>query len=1518
MTTTKWRISTLLITALAAPALFASNGSPILDDNAQSFSVYDNYGHKLSLKDLSFDTIGKDTIVKTANKNVSFSTSFGTITLHKKSLMVVKALDKDAPVLYLVDGQLDVITPDDYRGKIKIATPVSLYELEKNGSILVTSTEDEEKAEVFQGNVQSYNALSNKHLSVDKLKAIDMSKKDTQPTPLTKDQVQKHQYLAKSEDVKAMLSPDITVTPVEEEKTMTATQPPLSEEKATATEEKTEATKEKTEATKEEAVTQIAPSQTPIKVTPLTPQKLPLGVTSIIKNDSGSKDFDIYITTAGNLQGQTAAINLAKLGTLYDTIRSLTKNNLMLGTGNITNFVHSFNDTQLQSAANIVGELGFDAIIPGAEDFNTGTETVSNLAQYSRMNKGPLVLSANVLDPEGKLMFQPYQLYNYNGYTVLVTGLTGTNKATENLNLNIADKETILHNANAYIKEAKTFADFVIVVSNVDDPLFNAQSISTQIKGIDLVVDGSSEHSSTYKIEDTHYIAPGEGLQNIGLIDIHVTDGKLVSTRTQLVHSDDINKSASSTLAKQYGITHIAEKSAIVADLHNIQEAAAPEPTLNHVTTTAQEAYDATHAEATTVKETAKNTIEETLEQRLDQTTNSYPFGITPVVKNNSFNTTFDIYVATTGKTHGAIDGISYAKLGTLFDAGRALTKNTLLLDAGNSTSGNNIINKNKGEIAKHITSLLDYDAIIPGAGDFAYGIDNLVNMAKANKENGGPTLISSNALDTDGNFQFQPYSLYLYNGYKVLVTGLTGSNSLTDAMGEDLTNPEIAKNAQIYINEAKKFADYIIVVSNVHSKQFNGVDICKNLTGIDLFIDGGMDTARTDTIGSTSYLATGSQLQSIGLIDIAIVDGKLKATYPMLISKDDINDASESDIAKKYGITNVDGSSKIETYLSSIPYPQTLKTVPSANTTLQFVSESIIETPSKQPSKPTLTSVTTKPRAQAPTQLSHVITPRKTSSPTMLPPVVTPTKLARPTLLKPVVAPITIAKPTMAKPIVTAEKQSGPTMMKAVVTPTQSTIKAPTLTAPRVSSTETEEQTPFKETEGKLVSTPSLLLQGSSVEDKVHAGVVAKLKATSNFKSLSMDDAEIPVQLTIVPYVHYKGFSLGFQNSMKIEDVLTSIDSSDIDYSFDMTDLDGKADYLQYATDYIDHLTYKSKADIIDINISRGIYDTPITSSLFYPTQGDDREEALHASMKYSWSNESLTGFIDDLSLSNYTDDDDYSYQIAGLYGSLKYSGLDFFKLTLGTTARITDTVSDDMTLDLYPMLSTDFTFVNMRKIKAYLTIDATGYLPMLPTYDSTRFFDSSKSNPFANFVTGANLNLTFYEKTTVAVGASYDIYDDDADPKIYTNMFHEDTDNDIFDNIPSSGSIIAHVQLNSVFDFVTLDTSYFMPMDPDDSYSISNDLLSIKMGFTYQGYHIGGYFLQNDLLDHISDVDVADMDSLKSFLKNSETLSGAYVQGNLTDNLELIGKVKIPNDSTDTAIALSIQGNLTFDHQF
>jgi len=1496
MTTTKWRISTLLMTALAAPALFASNGTPILEDNAQSLSVYDTYGHKLALKNLSFDTIEKDTIVRTGDQNVSFSTSFGTVTLHKNSLMVVKALEKNAPVLYLVDGQLDVITPEAYQGKIKIATPVSLYELDKNGSILVTSTEKEENAEVFQGNVQSYNTLSNKHLRVDKLSAIDMTLKNAEPKPLTKEQIQQHVYLANSDDVQALLASDIKAMSAEEEKSISTPEPSTLPPQAT----------DQTTSTENEAVTEQAPAQTPVKVTPLTPQKLPLGVTSIIKNDSGANNFDIYITTAGNVKGQTADINLAKLGTLYDTIRSLTKNNLMIGTGNITHLVGSFNNTQLQSAANIVGKLGFDAIIPGSEDLNTGTDSVRDLAQYSTMNNGPLVLSANILDPEGKLMFQPYQLYNYNGFTVLVTGLTGTNKNTTDLNLNIADTETILHNANKYITEAKTFADYVIVVSNVNDAQFNAQTISSQIKGIDLVIDGSSSTASTSQSQNSHYIAPGSDLQNIGLIDIQVKDGALASTQTRLVTHEDINNTASSSLAKQYGISTIAEDATIASNLQNIENAATPEPKLNHVTTTTQKTYEETHAEAATIKEKAKSSIGETLEQRLAQTTNGYPFGVTPVVKNDSFNTTFDIYVATTGKTYGSLDGISYAKLGTLFDAGRALTKNTLLLDAGNSTSGNNIVNKNNGEIVKNITSLLGYDAIIPGAGDFAYGIDNLVKTAQTNKENGGPTLISSNALDAEGNFQFQPYSLYLYNGYKVLVAGLTGSNSLTDAMGADLTNPEIAKNAQLYINEAKQFADYIIVVSNVNSKQFNGVDICKNVSGIDLFIDGGRDTAQTEMIGATSYLATGADLQSIGLIDIAIVDGKLKATYPMLISKDDINDASESDIAQKYGITNIDGSSKIETYLSSLTYPETIKTVPSANTSLHFVSSNIIETTHKTPSKPALSSVKTQPMIQAPTQLSHVVVPKKTGMPTMLPAVVTPTKKAAPTLLKPVVVAKKIAKPTLKTATVTATSHvPTPTLASSLVTSTTET---------------TERATPFNENEKSIVSSPSTLLQGSSVEDKVHAGIVTKLKATSNFKTLDMDfdDDEIPLQLSFVPYVRYKGFSLGLQNTIKIDDMLSSIDSADIKYSVDTSDLDGTVDYIQYAADHIDHLTYKSKADIIDINISRGTYNSPVTSSLFYPTQGDDDEEELHASMKYQWENVSLTGFIDDLSLTNFYDTDDDSYQIAGLYGSLKYSGLDFFKLTLGSTARFTETISDDNTLDLYPMISTDFTFVNMRKIRAYLTIDATGYLPMLPTYDSTKFFDSSKSNPFANFVTGANLNLTFYEKTTFALGASYDIYDDDTDPKIYTNMFHEDTDNDIFDNIPESGSIIAHVQLNSDFDFVTLDTSYYMPMDPDDSYSVANDLLSIKMGFTYKGYNFGGYFLQNDLLDNVSDVDITDIDSVKSFLKNSETVSGAYVQGNLTDNFELIGKVKIPNDSTDTAIAVSLQGNLTLDHQF
>ncbi len=68
--------------------------------------------------------------------------------------------------------------------------------------------------------------------------------------------------------------------------------------------------------------------------------------------------------------------------------------------------------------------LGYDAVAPGNHDFNYGQERLIEAAKFAAEYTDIKVLSANVLNAKGEMVFQPYQLYYFDDFVVGVIGAT--------------------------------------------------------------------------------------------------------------------------------------------------------------------------------------------------------------------------------------------------------------------------------------------------------------------------------------------------------------------------------------------------------------------------------------------------------------------------------------------------------------------------------------------------------------------------------------------------------------------------------------------------------------------------------------------------------------------------------------------------------------------------------------------------------------------------------------------------------------------------------------------------------------------------------------------------------------------------------------------------------------------------------------------------------------------------------------------------------------------------------------
>lgn len=347
------------------------------------------------------------------------------------------------------------------------------------------------------------------------------------------------------------------------------------------------------EATVEEkapvAAEPAAPAQTVPAAVVEEAIEYPFGVTPIVKNTQGDSEFDLFIVHTNDVHarvhsGEDGSIGYAKLSTMLKTARSITDNILVLDAGDVThgtNFANFFNG---ETIGQLLIMCGYDAVAPGNHDFNYGVENLENLAKYAEENSTLKVLSANITDEDGYLLFQPYQIYDFNGFKVAVFGLTTPDtktkahpKYTEGVEFM---NDAIIANAQTAIDLAHEYCDYVVVLGHlgiVDDGSTGVTStyVLENINGIDLFVDGHSHSELTGDnyVNGTLLVSAGEYMNNVGVVQIHVKDGKVEWTDAFLIKSSDVLDPANSELAKAYGIVAVPDDPEVDAYIASVEQA---------------------------------------------------------------------------------------------------------------------------------------------------------------------------------------------------------------------------------------------------------------------------------------------------------------------------------------------------------------------------------------------------------------------------------------------------------------------------------------------------------------------------------------------------------------------------------------------------------------------------------------------------------------------------------------------------------------------------------------------------------------------------------------------------------------------------------------------------------------------------------------------------------------------------------------------------------------------------------
>jgi 2',3'-cyclic-nucleotide 2'-phosphodiesterase (5'-nucleotidase family) len=309
----------------------------------------------------------------------------------------------------------------------------------------------------------------------------------------------------------------------------------------------------------------------------------------IVKSNDGEKSFNLYVVHTNDVHGRIEegdGIGYAKLATLLKMGRSVTNKVLVLDAGDVTHGTLLTNLFEGETAGVLLDMLGYDAVAPGNHDFNYGQERLIEAAKFAAEYTNLKVLSANVLNAKGEMVFQPYQLYYFDDFVVGVIGATTPDTETKTHPKNVEGlsfmSDAVIWGAQVLVDEVNARADYVIVLGHLgldEDGSYGITSrmVAENIKGIDLIVDGHSHTllENGLKVGDTLIVQAGEYMKYVGVVEISVKNDKVTNVYPFLISASEVKDPSKSELAKWAGITKVEADAEVTAYVESQKKALA-------------------------------------------------------------------------------------------------------------------------------------------------------------------------------------------------------------------------------------------------------------------------------------------------------------------------------------------------------------------------------------------------------------------------------------------------------------------------------------------------------------------------------------------------------------------------------------------------------------------------------------------------------------------------------------------------------------------------------------------------------------------------------------------------------------------------------------------------------------------------------------------------------------------------------------------------------------------------------
>lgn len=253
-------------------------------------------------------------------------------------------------------------------------------------------------------------------------------------------------------------------------------------------------------------------------------------ITIIHTNDTHSRLLD----TDGGL-------GFAKISTIIQKTKAENPNTLVLDAGDTLHGMPIVNISKGENAIKTLEAAGYDYMTPGNHDFNYGQERLLELKDMTTVK----MLSANILDVNGKELFTPYEIVEMDGVKIGIFGLTTPETAYKTSPDNVkgitfADPIEI---SKKMVKELDDKTDVIIALAHIgldESSVITSKQIAENVEGIDVIIDGHSHTvlETGMLVNNTLIAQTGNYDKNLGFVNIEVKNGVVVNKTAELLSAE--------------------------------------------------------------------------------------------------------------------------------------------------------------------------------------------------------------------------------------------------------------------------------------------------------------------------------------------------------------------------------------------------------------------------------------------------------------------------------------------------------------------------------------------------------------------------------------------------------------------------------------------------------------------------------------------------------------------------------------------------------------------------------------------------------------------------------------------------------------------------------------------------------------------------------------------------------------------------------------------------------------------